>query len=122
MSPTPEAENRRRFSRVTTHHTVKLSRADGQTLMGQYHDISLNGMLFQGENLPAIGTQWVGELTLASDVVIVFHGEVVKHEPNDGAAIHFVEVDAESFTHLRRLVSLNLGDAEQIDQELSNHL
>jgi hypothetical protein len=34
--------------------------------------------------------------------------------------IDFLEMDSETFTHLRNIVAYNLGDADQVDEEISH--
>ncbi|ABK45775.1 type IV pilus assembly PilZ [Magnetococcus marinus MC-1] len=112
---------RRQYTRVEYRHAILLKDASGQSYDGSFNDISLKGMLFLAEHLPEAGTEVGGELLLG-DVVIELHGTVVLSQADRGAAIRFMDIDLESFSHLRTLVSLNLGDAERIDRELFDSL
>ncbi|MEG3638686.1 PilZ domain-containing protein [Magnetococcus sp. PR-3] len=112
---------RRQFTRVEYHHAMMITDTQGNTYDGTFQDISLKGMLFLGDNLPAEGLKVTGKLPLG-DVIIELNGDVVFSNAERGAAIKFTELDLESFSHLRTLVSLNAGDAERIDRELFDAL
>lgn len=111
------SSERRRFSRVTYFQNLILrNRVTGKVYEGGFNDISLFGMLFLSENLPVQDDEVEGEMKLG-DVTLLLRGHVVRADPVKGAAIQFVNMDVESFSHLRRLVALNMGDSERIDQE-----
>lgn len=111
-----DPSDRRHFSRVAFRHGLVLRGSDGEAYQGAFNDVSLKGMLFWCEALPPVGTLVEGEVPLG-DESIVLRGEVLRSDSRFGAAIRFRDIDLESFSHLRRLVSLNLGDAEVIDRE-----
>lgn len=115
------SRNRRRFSRVDFHHELVLKNNKGVDFQGAFSDVSLKGMFFQGDALPAKGDTVFGVLQLG-DVSMQVQGVVVHSEKDHGAAILFQDMDVESFSHLRRLVSLNLGDSETIDREFFSSL
>ncbi|MBF0454628.1 MAG: PilZ domain-containing protein [Magnetococcales bacterium] len=114
-------QDRRHFSRVEFSHDVELTTGKGGRIAGAFTDISLRGMLFQADKLPKKGTHISGTLNLG-DVSLNIAGEVVASHPNRGAAIRFQDLDIDTFAHLRRLVSLNLGDSETIDREFFTSL
>ena len=114
----PEGGERRHFSRVDFKHAITLHVDGDETpYPGGFDDVSLKGMLFYGEALPPEGTMISGLMDLGG-VPLLLKGKVLRASEERGAAIVFQEMDVESFTHLRRLVSLNAGDAELIDREL----
>ncbi|MBF0381191.1 MAG: PilZ domain-containing protein [Magnetococcales bacterium] len=119
--PMNEEQNRRLFSRVQYRHKITLTSEDNQSYPGSFNDISLKGMLFHGEVLPTKGTVLSGNLIIG-DVELTIQGEVTNVIKERGAAIKFLEMDVESFTHLRQLVALNMGDAEVIDDEFFSSL
>jgi hypothetical protein len=45
-------------------------------------------------------------------------GKIVRVASN-GVGIDFLEMDSETFTHLRNIVAYNFGDADQVDAEIS---
>lgn len=112
--------DRRHFSRVPFQHEVTLTGSSGRTYPGAFNDISLKGMLFYSDPPPQVKETLRGSLPLGDDVLEI-RGEVVRVF-DQRAAIRFLEMDVESFSHLRRLVTLNMGDAERIDQEFFDSL
>jgi hypothetical protein len=120
-NPDDSASNRRHFSRVDFSHKVILTTELGKTIPGAFSDISLKGMLFLGDTLPKIGDKVSGSLGLG-DVSLNIKGEVIASHPERGAAVIFQDLDFDSFAHLRNLLSLNLGDPDQIDQEFFTSL
>ncbi|MBF0370459.1 MAG: PilZ domain-containing protein [Magnetococcales bacterium] len=107
---------RRKFSRVTFQHQLTLKDSKDRSYPGAFNDVSLKGMLFHAETLPPVGDMVSGTMPLG-DFSLVIRGEVLWAEGERGAAIRFKEMDVESFSHLRRLIGLNIGDSEQIDEE-----
>ncbi|MBF0137147.1 MAG: PilZ domain-containing protein [Magnetococcus sp. DMHC-1] len=114
---TPPGSERRHFSRVHFQHELVLHSSSGKVYQGAFNDISLKGMLFWCEELPAPDEIVQGVLPLGEDDMHI-RGKVLWSSLERGAAIQFEEMDLESFSHLRRLVILNMGDADKVDQEL----
>lgn len=118
---TQNSSERRHFSRVEFHHEITLTNETNHPFRGEFSDISLRGMLFHGDPLPPLNDIVRGVLRLG-DVQLTIQGKVVHSSKSRGAAIRFQDLDLESFSHLRRLVSLNMGDSETIDQEFFSAL
>lgn len=112
--------DRRHFSRVSFRHELTMVDESGRRYAGAFNDVSLKGMLFWCENTPPEKSRLEGVLPLG-DEELRMKGVVVRVF-DQKAAIRFVEMDVESFSHLRRLVTLNMGDAEQIDKEFFDSL
>ncbi|MBF0427759.1 MAG: PilZ domain-containing protein [Magnetococcales bacterium] len=108
--------DRRAFSRVGYQHDITLKDDGGALYHGVFHDISLKGMLFIGDILPPNGAIVSGFLILG-EIKLPIKGVVINSQLTRGAAISFQEMDVESFSHLRRLVALNMGDSDAIDEE-----
>lgn len=108
--------NRRHFSRIDFNHQLTLKSTDGTRYEGAFNDISLKGMLFWSETLPKKGEEVSGIMPLG-ETELRIHGKVVSASLGRGAAIQFSNLDVESFSHLRRLMALNMGDSETIDKE-----
>ncbi|MBF0191733.1 MAG: PilZ domain-containing protein [Magnetococcales bacterium] len=109
--------DRRANSRVDFEQELILKDDMGNLYRGAFGDLSLRGMLFHGAELPAKGTTVQGTLVLGT-ITIPIKGMVVYSQTDRGAAIRFQEMDVENFSHFRRLVSLNLGDSDTIDDEI----
>ncbi|MBF0309524.1 MAG: PilZ domain-containing protein [Magnetococcales bacterium] len=114
-------KERRHFTRVHFQHDITLNTPEGKSYSGAFSDISLKGMLFFSEPLPPKGTLLRGVFPLGEEQMVL-QGWVINAHPERGAAILFVDLDLESFSHLRRLVGLNMGDAETIDREFFDSL
>ena len=113
-------DNKRRFSRIPFSAAVHLVSAEGSWHC-QLLDISLKGMLTSvPKNWPAkAGEHYLAELPLPNgDVVIRMEVQVV-HVEQDHTGFRCVHIDLDSISHLRRLVELNIGDAQILERELS---
>ena len=87
-------------------------------------DLALQGALFRSEReLPlALGNQMPLSIYLPdSSVRMKFIGELI-HQRGNFYGFIFTSEDAESMGHLRRLLELNFGDAEQAEEEFSQWL
>lgn len=119
----PEYE-KRDFVRVpfrmgTTIRTGERTIRSGSTL-----DISMNGLrVATSETVPAAGTFCEVEIVLAEApeaVIIEVRGSIVRSEPGT-LAVHFSEVDVDSYEHLRQLILNNSGDPERAEKEFDAH-
>jgi hypothetical protein len=112
-------EERRHFSRVNFSAKVSV-RYEGQYLETELIDISLKGALirFSGEASIDKGARCFFEFRLdQSEIVLNIDARVVYTQ--DGQyGLRFENLDLESMIHLRRLIELNIGDPDQIQQEL----
>lgn len=122
-TPSNEAntQERRLFSRIAFRHQLTLVDEQGTEYPGAFNDISLKGILFWSEPLPEKGETVTGTLHLG-DIAIQIVGTITQSHLTRGAAILFQGMDVDSFSHLRRLVSLNMGDSDTIDQEFFDSL
>lgn len=116
-----DGKNRRHFSSISFNHQLTLEDRTGRSYPGAFNDVSLKGMLFWSDPLPEQGAILTGALALG-DMALHIQGVVVHSYPDRGAAIYFQDMDVESFSHLRRLISLNMGDSETIDKEFFSSL
>lgn len=113
--------DRRQFTRVNFRHEMEIRDGQGQLYKGAFNDISLKGMLFFCEKMPPEGAVITGIMPLGEEKMTIV-GRVLRSSHERGVAIRFENMDVESFSHLRRLVSLNMGDAERIDAEFFGSL
>ncbi|MDX2478703.1 MAG: PilZ domain-containing protein [Desulfuromusa sp.] len=87
-------------------------------------DLALQGALFKSEReLPLLlGTHTALSIYLPdSSVRMEFTGELI-HQRGKFYGFIFTSEDTESMGHLRRLLELNFGDANQADEEFSHWL
>ncbi len=121
MNDHSEHKERRRFSRIGFDADVQLVDARG-SWQSRLIDLSLKGALV------AIPPEWSGqpgerfllEFALdAGDEAVIRMEASVSHQENDHIGFRCEHIDMDSISHLRRLVELNLGDAELLERELS---
>lgn len=111
---------KRHFHRVPFAASIQLAAAE-QRWPATLLDISLKGALVappQGCKL-AVGAVCMLELHLDEAETIIQMRTRVAHVTDHHLGLRCDQIDAESLTHLRRLIELNLGDAELANRELS---
>jgi hypothetical protein len=111
-------EDQRRFTRIPFDAAAVLSK-DGQDWPCELIDLSLKGALVgqpDGWNGQA-NEDYQLTLTLDSEVRIQMDVSVA-HIENQHVGLYCKDIDLDSITHLRRLVELNLGDADLLEREL----
>ena len=118
------SEDRRQFQRVIYECPAMLSWGGQEPVPVEVENLSLKGVLLR--NLPEgkgpnTGQSARLEVSLAPDATMSMALEVAFCEGTRLGA-SWVEIDVEGMTHLRRLLALNLGDAEQVDTELARML
>jgi hypothetical protein len=116
---TDSSPNHRHFSRVPFDVPVRIISAQGSTAV-RLLNISLKGALVSQPVGWAVapGTLMALELALVDGEYIRVNVKVA-HADNGRVGLYWDQIDLDSMTHLRRLVQLNLGDAEQLDRELA---
>ncbi|HEB92606.1 MAG TPA: PilZ domain-containing protein [Gammaproteobacteria bacterium] len=121
MNQDSEFNEQRRFSRISFAADVQLVDAKG-SWRSRLIDLSLKGALIAAPQdwSGQPGEHFLLELALDRDEEVVVRMEVsVSHIENDHIGFRCEHIDLDSISHLRRLVELNLGDAELLDRELS---
>ncbi len=116
---TPE---RRRFHRIDFDARVEIAEGDNNW-QAQLLDISLKGVLLTKlghYQLPVTSTLLL-KVILSDQTSIAMSAQVV-HQTVDQAHLSCVAIDIDSISHLRRLIELNLGDADAAERELSDLL
>jgi hypothetical protein len=113
-------EEKRQFTRIPFKIPVTLS-AQGKNYETSLLDVCLKGALF---TLPTQldlgkGEHCILEIHLDDGETHIAMEGHVSHREADVAGIACEQIDIDSITHLRRLVELNLGDAELVHRELS---
>ncbi len=113
------SNEKRRFSRIVFNSSATIS-DDNNRWQSDLIDISLKGALlalpdgWQGD----IGDEYGLELQLNDEIAIQMNVSVAHIEARH-IGFRCEHIDFDSITHLRRLMELNLGDAELINRELS---
>lgn len=120
-------EEKRRFSRVPFRTLAQVRSKDGAMEMeGEIKNISLAGMLLDCDGSFPEGTELDAEIFLMDgnpDLEIRVKGKVVR-VTDAGSAIQFSldGIPFESLTHLRYVVSYNLGDDDVVMDEFFEHV
>ena len=114
-------EDKRKFHRVPFQCQSQIKCGD-RTYAAELLDISMKGALMLVRDFP----QWeMGHIChldiklVGSDIHLQFEAELAHHEDSHYGFI-FLSEEIDTFTHLRRLLELNLGDSQIIDHELSD--
>ncbi len=116
--------NRRNFSRVEPHIDVEVD-CDDKIVCGRLADVSLRGIrLVCDEKLP-LQAEGMVKLLLGEEkkdsVYIKAKGKIIR-AVEDGICIEFMEIDLDSFGHLRNLVQLNASNVPRVESEFKSHL
>lgn len=113
-------QERRRFQRVGFDATIVLSQAD-ERWCGRLLDISLHGLLVERP------VDWNGDGCLPFRARIVLSAETQlqmevqqAHEKDGALGFTWLHIDIDSFSHLRRLLELNTGDAVSLEREVAS--
>ncbi|WP_101759062.1 PilZ domain-containing protein [Oceanicoccus sp. KOV_DT_Chl] len=113
-------EERRVFSRITFDCSITLSQGE-KRWPAKLIDLSLKGLLVEKpQNWDADITQLVdAHITLDEDAFINMSINW-RHDVAGQIGFECEHIDIDSIIHLRRLVELNLGDADLLDRELAS--
>ncbi len=110
---------RRQFSRVNFDVEAELITTQ-EHLSVQVLDLSLKGALLRLPErcVAALGTPCLLKVTLGDKESRISMAGEVTHIEGDRAGVLCRSIDIESITHLRRLIEINLGDANLVEREL----
>lgn len=114
-------ENKRKFQRVP-FQCQSLVKCGEQAYAGELLDISMKGALLLLRDIPELEMEHVYflDITLAnSDIHLQFEASLAHRQENHYGFI-FISEDLETFSHLRRLLELNIGDTDLVDRELAD--
>jgi hypothetical protein len=118
------AREKRAFIRVPLRMNTSLRTRDRTIWSSSTLDISMSGLrIASSEAPPPEGTPCEIEIVLAekpSSVIIDAGGTIVRSEPGT-LAVHFTEVDIDSYEHLRLLILNNAEDPDRAEQEVRAH-
>ncbi|NVK23600.1 MAG: PilZ domain-containing protein [Gammaproteobacteria bacterium] len=114
-------EDKRRFHRIFFSTPVSIQ-VGGKLYSSELIDLSLNGALIKQTGSLALKSNDVCNLNFKlenSEVYIDMTGVVAHVEPNT-VGIQLDKIDIESVSHLKRLITLNIGDEELLHRDLEN--
>ncbi|MBU0674219.1 MAG: PilZ domain-containing protein [Proteobacteria bacterium] len=110
---------RRKNTRVPFQATLDLKFADGRTHKCETNNLSLYGVFAEGVSGHPRGEVCDVVLNLTgatSDVRLRMKGEIMRVESN-GVGLKFVEIDLDSFYHLKNILYYNSGDPDRLEEE-----
>ncbi len=114
---------KRRYERVNFVEDVEIIHA-GTRYPGVVSDISMKGVLIKLDEIPpgkVDSDTWLIRLCLSKEVQIVVHAQPSHFAPiHPAVGFNFTAIDVDSMAHLRRLLELNTGNANQIERELEH--
>lgn len=112
-------DERRHYQRVDFDAEVIIDHG-GASWVCHLIDISLKGLLVEFPDDVVANTDGIYnmEFRLGADAAINMHVKA-KHVEDRLVGLEWNDIDLESFTHLRRLLELNLPSPEEMHRELS---
>jgi len=115
-------EERRRFRRIDFDARVEIAQGD-KNWQAQLLDISLKGLLLakMGPYQLQPTTPSLVKIVLSDQTSITMSAQVV-HQNLEQLHLACITIDIDSISHLRRLIELNIGDANAAERELSELL
>jgi len=121
---TKRDNEKREFVRVPFRIGTTVRTSDRTIWSSSTLDVSMNGLrVATTETVPPEGMFCEVEIVLAEapePVIIEARGSVVRSEPGT-MAVHFSEVDVDSYEHLRQLILNNSDDPERAEKEFGAH-
>ena len=111
---------RRNFQRVPFATDTEIL-CNNKKYKGELLDISLKGALIKGTGHIQLQTGNRCDLTihlLETEIVLNFEADLI-HTEGNRLGFKFVSEDTETAMHLRRLLELNIGSAEEIEKEIA---
>ncbi|MBF0477366.1 MAG: PilZ domain-containing protein [Deltaproteobacteria bacterium] len=114
-------DNKRKRSRVSFHTKCDLTAGTKALVDLETRDISMKGVYVGTDAGWPIGTDCQVAINLiggAQPLALHMKGRVARSD-TDGLGVDFIEIDMDSFTHLRNIVVYNAPDAEKVIAEVS---
>ncbi|RLB89675.1 MAG: PilZ domain-containing protein [Deltaproteobacteria bacterium] len=113
-------KERRKNTRVLFQTIADVNFAGKSYSKCETEDLSIKGISVIGPSGQSVGERCEISLILSgsnSKLVLKMRGGVVRVDPG-GLALHFTEIDADSFYHLKNIIYYNSKDPDLIDLEL----
>jgi hypothetical protein len=119
QSVMPASDDKRHFSRVMFDTSARLTSA-GKTFDCSLIDLSLHGALvtvpdgWQGQTGDIIDL----DIILQASGAVIHMQTIIAHQEDNHMGLQTEHIDLDSISHLRRLIELNVGDADILNREL----
>ncbi|NVJ49727.1 MAG: PilZ domain-containing protein [Gammaproteobacteria bacterium] len=114
---------RRHYHRVNFDTVAQLT-LGSETIRCELLDLCLQGALLKCSSEQDIQLNDHGQLcfTLSDEEPIITMDVTVVHRTNDCIGVYCDTIDIDSMSHLRRLIELNVGDAEVLKRDFKSLL
>ncbi len=112
---------RRKNTRVAFHTTADLRFSHRNYRQCETQNLSLKGMSARGITGHACGETCDISLELSgssSKLVLDMRGEIVRVD-KDGIGLHFIDMDLDSFYHLKNILYYNADDPDKVADEIA---
>lgn len=117
-------QEKRKFSRVPFCHALILKPADGNELLAESANMSFRGGFFRLQESRALAlnerVQFLMVLSKEENIFIEGDGHIVWSDGANGYGLSCDTMGIEYFSHLKRLIDLNVGNDSVIQKEIEN--
>ena len=113
----------REFTRVPVLMSTTLTTDTNQVSEGHVHDICARGVLYAGDPMLSDGSLVKLEIFpqgRTEGFVIRARGRIERCTPF-GHGVEFIEIDAESWEHLQKLIYLHAENPDRVRAEFESH-
>ncbi len=110
-------KERRKRTRVPVSFDLTIV-IQGKKIKVQTNNISMTGVSFTSPHAFTAGERCTIDLLLNKDVHLSIEAKILRSKDQETIA-SFLEMDEESFYHLKRILQYNALDSDQIEQELA---
>jgi hypothetical protein len=108
-------QDKRKRSRAPVRFDVGIV-VRGKRIQARIINISLTGILCTTDHRFQKDEACTAVISLSDDLKITVDAKIIRVGKEE-TAISFVAMDEDSFSHLRKVVQLNTGDADRIEKE-----
>lgn len=115
------SRERRKNTRVPFQATADVRFSNKNYTHCETENLSVKGVSVIGVYGHSLGEKCAISLALSgttSELRLEMKGEIVRVDP-DRIALHFIEIDIDSFYHLKNIIYYNSEDPDTIEQELT---
>jgi ethanolamine utilization microcompartment shell protein EutL len=119
-----DEHERREFLRVPFRVEVTLTGDHATVISADVYDVSLNGLYAAGAGRLPPGSRCEVLLVLGgpgSEVRLSLRGRVARVD-RAGMGVEFLDMELDTYFHLRNLVRFNSDDQARVEQEFQAHL
>lgn len=109
-------KERRKRTRVPVHFDLNIV-VQGEKIQVQTNNLSMTGVSFESPRTFTAGTRCILNLLLNKEISLNIEARILRSDGRETIA-SFLEMDEESFYHLKKILQYNAADSDQIEKEL----